>query len=232
MKTVLKTTLKVVVGSLLLLTLRSNASMNDDPLFTKVTIDELEYQNNDERSIAWDTNIWVGYDLNKLYLYTEGERPKDGSTESENQLVYSKAIAPYWDIQYGVGYDKVENDSQTWGVVALQGLAPYFFETRGALLVGDDGNVGLRLEAEYKALLTQKLILTPSIATNLYTKDNVGMGLGKGLSNITVGARLRYEIQREFAPYIGLEWSKNFGNTADISALNEGYAVAGVRVWF
>jgi len=228
----IKTTLKIVVASLLLLTLRSNASMSDDPLFSKVTIDELEYQGNDEKSIAWDTNIWIGYDLNKLYFYTEGEKAKDGSTESENQLVYSRAIAPYWDIQYGVGYDKTETDSQTWGVVALQGLAPYFFEIRGALLIGDSENVGLRLEAEYEALLTQKLILTPSIATDLYSKDNLSMGLGKGLSNITAGARLRYEIRREFAPYVGLEWSKNFGNTADISPLDETYAVAGVRIWF
>jgi len=210
----------------------SYASMGDDPLFAKLTIDELEYQDNDEKNTAWDTNLWIGYDLNKLYFYTEGEKPKDGTTESENQLVYSRAIAPYWDIQFGVGYDKTEEDSQTWGVVALQGLAPYFFETRGALLIGDSGNVGLRLEAEYEALLTQKLILTPSIATDLYSKDNVSMGLGKGLSNITAGARLRYEIRREFAPYVGVEWSKNFGNTADISPLDETYAVAGVRIWF
>ena len=210
----------------------SYASMGDDPLFAKLTIDELEYQDNDEKNIAWDTNFWIGYDLDKLYFYTEGEKPKDGSTESENQLVYSRAIAPYWDIQFGVGYDKTENDSQTWGVVALQGLAPYFFETRGALLIGDGGNIGLRLEAEYEALLTQKLILTPSIATDLYSKDNLSMGLGKGLSNITAGARLRYEIRREFAPYVGVEWSKNFGNTADISPLDEIYTVAGVRIWF
>jgi len=210
----------------------SYASMGDDPLFAKLTIDELEYQDNDEKNIAWDTNFWIGYDLDKLYFYTEGEKPKDGTTQSENQLVYSRAIAPYWDIQFGVGYDKTEEDSQTWGVVALQGLAPYFFETRGALLIGDSGNVGLRLEAEYEALLTQKLILTPSIATDLYSKDNLSMGLGKGLSNITAGARLRYEIRREFAPYVGVEWSKNFGNTADTSPLDEGYAVAGVRVWF
>ncbi len=210
----------------------SYASMGDDPLFSKVTIDELEYQDNDEKNIAWDTNFWIGYDLNKIYFYSEGEKPKDGSIESENQLVYSRAIAPYWDIQFGVGYDKTEDDSQTWGVVALQGLAPYFFETRGALLISDSGNVGLRLEAEYEALLTQKLILTPSIAADLYSKDNVSMGLGKGLSNIIAGARLRYEIRREFAPYVGLEWSKNFGNTADISPLDETYAVAGVRVWF
>ena len=225
-------TLKIVAISMALLTLRSNAGMGDDPLFAKVTIDEWEQQQNNEKNMAWDTNIWVGYDLNKIYFYSEGEKPQGGSVESENQLVYSQAIASYWDIQYGVGYDKNEIDSQTWGVLAIQGLAPYFFETRGALLIGEQGELGLRLETEYEALLTQKLILTPSFSADLYSKDNPSMGLGKGLSNITAGMRLRYEIKREFAPYIGLEWSKNFGNTADFNALDETYAMAGVRVWF
>jgi len=209
-----------------------SAGMGDDPLYTKVTIDELELQNNSEKNIAWDTNIWIGKDIDKLYLYSEGEKPKDGSGESENQLVYSRAIASFWDIQVGLGYDKTPDDTQTWGVVALQGLAPYYFETRGALLFGEDGNIGLRVESEYEALLTQKLILTPSISADLYSKDNLEMGIGEGLSNITAGVRLRYEIRREFAPYFGVEWSRNFGNTADISPLDEGYAVAGLRVWF
>jgi len=227
MKNILKITLITLTLSSFTL-----ASMGDDPLFTKVTIDELEKQDNDEKNIAWDVNGWIGYDLDKIYIYSEGEKPKGASTESENQLVYSKAIAPYWDIQFGVGYDKTETDSQTWGVIALQGLAPYFFETRGALLIAADGNVGLRFETEYEALLTQKLIATPSISADLYSKDNISMGLGKGLSNITAGLRLRYEIKREFSPYVGVEWSKNFANTADFSPLDETYAVVGVRIWF
>jgi len=226
MKKILITTAVIGLSSML------QAGMGDDPLYTKVTIDELEYQNNDEKNVAWDTNAWIGYDLNKIYIYSEGEKPKDGSAESENQLVYSKAIAPYWDVQFGVGYDKTATDSQTWGVIALQGLAPYFFETRGALLIGDDGNIGLRLEAEYEALFTQKLILTPSISADFYSQDNPTMGLGKGLSNLTTGMRLRYEIKREFAPYVGVEWSKNFGNTADLAPLDESYVVGGVRIWF
>lgn len=227
MKNLLTTTIILMV----LMTM-SYADMNDDPLVYKVTIDELEKQDNDEKALAWDSNLWIGYDLDKIYLYSEGEKPKAGSTESENQLVYSRAIRPFWDVQFGIGYDKTPEDSQTWGVVALQGLAPYYFETRGALLLGSDGNIGLRLETEYEALFTQKVVLTPSISTDLYSKDNEEMGLGKGLSNITAGLRLRYEVKREFAPYIGLEWSKNFGNTNDFSPLSESYALAGIRIWF
>jgi copper resistance protein B len=114
----------------------------------------------------------------------------------------------------------------------LQGLSQYFFETRTTLLLGEDGNIGLRAEAEYDALLTQKLILTPSIQLSAYTKDNEEMGIGSGFSNITMGTRLRYEVTREFAPYIGVEWNKNLGNTNDISSLDEVYAVVGMRFWF
>ena len=217
---------------LMALSSMSYADMNDDPLFYKLTIDELEKQENDEKSLAWDTNLWIGYDIDKIYLYSEGEKAQGGSMESENQLVYSRAISPFWDVQFGIGYDKTPTDTQTWGVVALQGLSPYYFETRGVLLLGNDGNIGLRLKTEYEALLTQKVVLTPSISTDLYLKDNVDMGLGKGLANITAGLRLRYEIKREFAPYIGLEWSKNFGNTDEFSPLSESYALVGVRIWF
>lgn len=227
----MKNLIKITLSTILLASL-SFAGGADDPLLSKVTIDQLEYQDNSEKNIAWDANLWIGKDLNKLYFYSEAEKPKGAVIQSENQLVYSRAIAPFWDIQAGVGYDKVASNSQNWAVLAIQGLAPYFFETRGALLIGDDGNLGLRLDAEYEALFSQKLILTPSISFNAYSKDNLSMGIGKGLSNITAGMRLRYEIRREFAPYVGLEWSKNFGNTADMSPLDEGYAVAGVRVWY
>ncbi len=227
----MKNLIKITLSTIVLASL-SFAGGADDPLLSKVTIDEFEYQDNSEQNIAWDGNFWLGQDLNKLYFYSEGEKPKGAVSQSENQLVYSRAIASYWDIQAGVAYDKVSSSSQTWGVLAIQGLAPYFFETRGALLVGENGEVGLRLDVEYEALLTQKLILTPSLSADLYSKDNLNMAYGKGLSNITTGMRLRYEIKREFAPYVGFEWSKNFGNTADMNLLDERYAVAGVRIWF
>ena len=187
-----------------------------DILRATVMVDNLEYQYNDEKSVSWDTYAYVGYDLNKVYIYSEGEKAKDSSSaNSENQLVYSRAIMPFWDIQIGA-----------------QGLAPYFSETRAVILVSDDGNIGFRAESEYEALITQRLIITPSVALSAYTKDNVNIGIGSGLSNLKLGARLRYEFIREFAPYIGVEWSKNFGNTDDYSPLDEVYATTGLRFWF
>jgi len=214
------------------LTSSSFASMADDPLRATFMLDNFEYQFNDEKSLSWDAYAYIGYDLNKIYIYTEGEKADGESSVSENQLLYSKAILPYWDIQGGIAYDKNENASKTWGVLALSGLAPYFFETRATLLIAEDGNIGFRASAEYEALITQKLILSPSLELTAYTKDSEEMGVGAGFSNLTLGARVRYEIKREFAPYIGLEWSKNFANTDKITSLNSAYATVGLRTWF
>lgn len=226
---------KTILSTILTLTLATSsiASMNDDPLRVTFMADKLEYQANDEKNLMWDAYGYVGYDINKLYIYTEGEKGKEQSSAgSENQLVYSHAISPFWDLQFGVDYDKAGEHDQTWGVIGVQGLAPYFFETRAVILLGKRGSMGLRAEIEYEALITQKLILTPSIAFSAYSKDNNEMEIGSGFSNIKAGMRLRYEIKREFAPYVGVEWNRNLGKTDNISHLNETYATFGLRMWF
>lgn len=210
----------------------AHASMEDDPLVTMFLMDKFEILNNDENTRVWEGSFWIGYDINKLYIYSEGEATSDGLETSQNELVYSRAIAPFWDAQIGLAYDKNTDASQTWGEIAISGLAPYYFETRAALLVNDNGNVGLRLDAEYEALLTQKLILTPSLEADLYTKDEPGMLLGSGLAFIEAGLRLRYEFIREFAPYIGVTWEKTFGNTRNYNPIDETSLMVGVRFWF
>ncbi len=221
----------------LLLTLATHqgtlhASGADDPLRTMLLMDRFELHNDDEKSKVWEGSLYVGYDLNKLYLYSEGTTTTDGLESSSNELIYSRAIAPFWDIQAGIAHDKTRDASQTWGEVAVAGLAPYFFETRVALLVNGEGNIGLRLDAEYEALLTQRLILTPSLEADFYTKDDPQMGTGSGLSSLEAGLRLRYEIRREFAPYVGVTWEKNFGTTDRYNPLDETALLVGVRFWF
>ena len=209
-----------------------HASMEDDPLVTMFLMDRFEVLDNDENTRVWEGSFWIGYDINKLYIYSEGEATSDGLESSQNELVYSRAIAPFWDAQIGLAYDKNDDASKTWGEIAISGLAPYYFETRAALLVNGDGNVGLRLDAEYEALLTQKLILTPSLEADFYTKDDSDMHIGSGLSSIEAGLRLRYEFVREFAPYIGVTWEKTFGNTADFNPIDETSLMVGVRFWY
>lgn len=208
------------------------ADMEDDPLVTMFLMDRFEILDNDENTRVWEGSFWIGYDMNKLYIYSEGEATSEGLESSQNEFVYSRAIAPFWDIQVGLAYDKNEDASKTWAEVAVSGLAPYYFETRAALLVNGDGNTGLRLDAEYEALLTQKLILTPSLEADFYTKDDLEMSIGSGLSSVEAGLRLRYELIREFAPYVGVTWEKTFGNTQDYNPVDETNFMVGVRFWF
>ena len=208
------------------------AASADDPFRTMLIMDRFEMLNNDENIRIWEGSFYMGYDIDKLYVYSAGEATSDGVESSQTELLYSRAIAPFWDAQIGLAYDKNTNASQTWAELALSGLAPYYFETRTALLVNGDGNVGLRLDAEYEMLFTQKLILSTSVEADFYTKDDPTMRLGSGLSSMEAGLRLRYEFVREFAPYIGVSWEKTFGNTRDYNPINETNILVGIRFWF
>ncbi|BDY13730.1 copper resistance protein B [Hydrogenimonas cancrithermarum] len=207
------------------------AEMNDDPLRATLLMDRLEVQAVSDTPVAWDMSAYIGKDLDKLYLYSEGSTTSD-ETESHNELLYSRAATPFWDLQGGVEYDKTGSESKMWGVVALQGLAPYFIDTRIRLKVGEDA-VGVNFDFEYEALITQKLILTPRIEMEAYSDDVPEIGVGSGLSSLDAGLRLRYEFVREFALYIGIEYANTFGDTKDLYGKEEETRfVAGVRFWF
>ncbi|WP_373019824.1 copper resistance protein B [Thiomicrorhabdus sp.] len=211
------------------------ASGTYDPVISSLWVDQLEFSTQSETPLSWDAQAWVGTNWNKVYINTEGESAS-GNTESENQLLYSRPVSRLWDIQVGAGYDQNPDNSQGWGVIGLQGLAPYFFEVR-AFLMANDHNVGARLDAEYDALITQKLILVPSIKLNAYTSDDEKMGQGSGISSTELGLRLRYEISRKLTPYIGVKWNETYGKTADYIKAEGGQrselsAVAGLRFWF
>lgn len=225
-------TILLATFATLSLTQTMYAAGGDDPLRTMLVMDRFELLNNDENTRVWEGSFYIGYDIDKLYVYSDGEATSDGLESSQNELVYSRAISPFWDAQVGLVYDKNANASKTWGEVAIAGLAPYYFETRAALLVNGDGNVGLRLDTEYEMLFTQKLILSTSVEADFYSKDDPTMQLGSGLSSMGAGLRLRYEFVREFAPYIGVTWDKTFGNTHDYNPINETSLMAGVRFWF
>ena len=216
----------------------ARADMEDDPVLLTVILDQIETRDaGGDNTLSWDGQGWFGKDLRKLWFKTEGERASGSTNEAELQFLYSKAIASYWEFQVGVRHDFEPSPNQSWAVIGVQGLAPYFFETDVALFIGDSGRTALRFESEYELLLTQRLILTPEIEVNFYGQDDVDIGIGSGLSDLEVGLRLRYEIRREFAPYIGVNWSKQFGNTKDLARIagestSETQLVIGLRVWF
>jgi len=151
--------------------------------------------------------------------------------------LYSQAVATYWDFQLGLRKDFKPTPDRSWVVIGFQGLAPYFFEVDTALFVGESGRTALRFEVEYELLFTQRLILTPDIEINFYGQSDEDNGVGSGLSEVEVGLRLRYEIRREFAPYVGVNWFKQYGNTADFAKnsgenVDDAQWVLGVRAWF
>lgn len=216
--------------------------INDNQIYHTILFDRLEYQVNDSQNIFnWDIQGWVGGDYQKLWVKTEGDVSfDDGNGEAELQLLYSKQISPYFDFQTGLRYDQLYGDKgnrRGFAVIGVQGLAPYFFEIDSALFISHQGDISARFKAEYELLLSQKLILQPLIETNLAIQEVKEFGIGSGFNNIELGLRLRYEINRQFAPYVGISWNKLFGDTANF-AEEEGESsddvkfVTGVRLMF
>lgn len=223
---------------LMFLSSSAAAAMNDDPVLGMFKLDKLELRASDgEDPLVWEAQGWIGKDLNKFWFKTDGV-VVDGETEAADiQALYSRALAPFWDFQVGWRRDIRPEPSRDWLAIGFQGLAPYWFEIDTALFIGKDSRVGVRLQAEYEILFTQKLILTPELEMDIFSKDDEEVGAGSGLSNIELGLRLRYEIRREFAPYIGINWERVYGNTADFARdegveISETQFVVGVRAWF
>ncbi len=213
------------------------AGMDDEPLIFQLKVDELETADQGSAPLLWDMHAWVGSNLDRFWFKSEGERQQGKTEDLEMQALYSKAISAFWDLQTGLRHDAEAPWQKNWAVLGLQGLAPYFFEMEADLFLGEEGDVGLRLKAEYELLLGQRLILTPEIEMNFYPQDIPQMGLGSGLADINAGLRLRYEIRREFAPYIGVNWQEKFAKTADFASLvaeeiSQTRFVVGVRFWF
>ncbi|WP_166774011.1 MULTISPECIES: copper resistance protein B [Xanthomonas] len=185
----------------------------------------------------WEARAWIGGDIDRLWLRSEGER-QDGRTQAASmEAFYGRAISPWWDLLVGARQDIGAGEHRSWAAFGVQGLAPYKFETEATLYVGSGSRAALRLEGEYEVLLTNRLILQPRVEADIALTDDDRRGVGSGLEQVQVGLRLRYEITRRFAPYIGWVHSRNFGDTARRAAIEEEPArdsrfVAGVRVWF
>ena len=203
----------------------------------RVLADRLEWQDADAGdALAWDLDAFVGGDFNRLWLRAEGER-EDGRTRADLQVLYGHAFAPWWELVVGVRRDFGPGPSRDWAAFGIQGLAPYRFDVEATAYLGESGRTALRLEAEYDLLLTNRLVLQPLVQLDLYGKEDPATGTGSGLSEMEAGLRLRYEIRRELAPYVGVAWQRRFGDTADLARaageeIEDTRLVAGLRVWF
>lgn len=220
--------------------------VEDSPIRSYFLVDQLELtssRNTGSKGVdglRFNTAGWIGGDYNRLWIYTEGTKPSNGKLEDiDLQLLYGRQIAPFWDLQAGVRYFKPRSGapSRNSAVFGIQGLAPYRFEVQAAAFVSERGDVSARAELEYEILLTQRWILQPRLATNVALQSVRDQGIGRGVNDVELGLRLRYEIKREFAPYVGVSWRRTYGQTAQFArergeAVKDLSVVVGIRAWF
>ena len=210
----------------------------DEHNFASLLVDRLEaVKTDDNTSATYDLQAWYGRDYDRAVLKAEGDLDDGRLEEAQTELLWGHAIATFWDTQLGVRFDSGDGPNRSWLAFGVQGLAPYWFEVDTTAYLGEQGRTALSIEAEYELLLTQKLILQPRIEADLYGKSDTERGLGSGLSDLSLGLRLRYEIRREIAPYLGVEWARKFGETEDLARtagedIRETRFVAGLRFWF
>lgn len=211
---------------------------HDQGIHSFVLFDRLEATDGDHgRGQAWEVQAWVGGDIDRLWLRSEGERVEGRTEGADLELLYGRAISPWWDVVAGVRHDFKPGAAQSHAAIGVVGMAPYKFEIEATAYLSESGDLSVRLETEYDTLLTNRLILQWLAEAELHGEDDRARGIGSGLSTIEAGLRLRYEVRREFAPYVGIVRERAFGGTADLrrehgDPVDDTLVVAGVRVWF
>jgi copper resistance protein B len=210
--------------------------MDDRRAFGKVMLERLEWQSGND-TFAWDANAYYGGDLHKVWIEAEGERESGATRESRLELGWERIVSRWWSLRAGVRHDDGPGPARDWLGVGMAGLAPGFFEVASTVYYGEGGRTALRLASQRDLLLTQRLVLQPSLELAAYGSDDPQKLLGAGLSDLKLGLRLRYEFRREVAPYVGVRWVSHFGDTADLRRsagedAEEFQWLAGIRAWF
>ena len=213
-------------------------AVHDQAVNYFVLLDQFEWQAADEgRGLDLDATGWIGRDRDRLWLRAEAGSEGDRLGEAQAHVLYGRQFSRWWDIVAGVRQDFRPGPAQTWAAIGVQGLAPYWFEIEATAYVGAAGRTQARFEVEYELLLTNRLVLQPLVEVEIVGKSDPERGVGAGVSTTDAGFRLRYEVRREIAPYLGVAWSNKWGKTADFAeAAGEetggARVVAGLRLWF
>jgi len=209
-------------------------------VFAHAMLEQFEGRaNGSDSKLRWDGQAWIGNDMNKLWLKSEGFSNNSSVSDGDHEALYDRPIPRmrYFDAQVGVRADLDSGPSRTWAAVGIEGLAPYYFEFAPTLYIRDDGHVAGRLTGSYDLFLTQRWIVQPEAELNFYSKDDPSRRIGSGLSDLDTGLRLRYEISRKVAPYIGFAYNGKYGNTASYSrqageTTSEPRFIFGLRLWY
>jgi copper resistance protein B len=197
--------------------------MDDTAAIGKVMLDQLELEGGSAgKALGWDGQAWYGADYNKVWIKTEGSPDSSDQVASRNELLWDHTLTRWWDLQTGVRLDLGQGPARGWAAVGVEGLAPYWFDVQATFYLGAGGRAAARFQVEHDLLITQRLIVQPEIETNIYARSDSAREVGSGVSDMQLGLRIRYEIQRELAPYVGVAWRRNLGAAW----------VAGFHVWF
>ena len=190
-----------------------------------------------DSGLRWDGEAWAGPDEWRVWLKSEGELSGGRAVDGQSEVYVSKPISTYFDVQLGGRYDLDSRPARGWAALGIEGLAPGFFKVAATAYAGDRGRFAGKLTVSYDQLLTNRLILQPEAEANLYSKDDPARMIGSGLSDLDAGLRLRYEITRKFAPYVGVTWEQKFGRSADLTRAagersDDVRFTLGARAWF
>ena len=200
--------------------------MDDTAAVSKVMLDQLELEGGSGGTpLNWDGQAWYGGDYDKVWLKTEGSPDPSNQDTSRNELLWDHALARWWDVQAGVRYDGGRGPARGWAALGIEGLAAYWFDVEATLYVGEGGRTAARLRIEHDLLITQRLIVQPEFEANVYGKADAAREVGSGWSDLQIGLRIRYEIRRELAPYVGVTWRRDLGSDSL-------QWVAGLHLWF
>ncbi len=214
--------------------------VNDQRVYVHGAFDQLEGRlgGGGDNSLRWEGEGWIGTDFNRLWIKSEGEvNGAGGVADGQQEIFYDRPVTTYFDLQAGARYDADSDPGRAWAAFGIEGLAPYFIKVSATGYVGDRGRYAAKLMASYDQLITNRLILQLEGEIDLYAKDDPARGIGSGLSDLDAGLRLRYEISRKFAPYLGVTWEQKFATTAILvrtagEPSSDVRFTAGLRTWF
>lgn len=222
----------------------AGAQVMDRERYLFALLELLEYRlDAGTRPAAWELVGWYGANVNRLWFKSEGSMATTEQTgDGEVQLLYGRLILPFWDFQVGLraeGFMDMGGDTRgrMLAVVGLQGFAPGRFDVDSGMYVSQDGDVSARITTAHNLYFTQRVVGESRMELNAAVQDVPELGIGSGLNVLDLGFRLRYEIRREFAPYIGVSWERSLFETADLARargepVGELAAVAGIRAWY
>lgn len=213
--------------------------------YGRFLVDRLEYifSGQDDKVLSYEATGWYGGDYQRFWIETEGDHDTGSAEGGEIErldLLYGRLVSAFWNARAGIGYRGTygpDSEERFFAVFGLKGLAPFMFEIDTNIRISDRGEVLLDLEAEYDIYLTQRWVIQPRMDASYSFNEIKGLGIGPGFPGIGLGARLRYEIRRQIAPYIGLTWSTMTGGSRDMAReeaqpRDSTRLMAGIKFWF